>query len=144
MGLFDFFLGKGAKDEDQGVTQVGGVEVKTIEVGSSGTEIFSGYISEDYLSELRGRDWADKVDKMRRSDAQVKAALSALKLPLKSSNWYLQTTEATEEAEMQKRLLEKALFEDIGKSFTKLIGEILTCLDFGYSVFELTHRKSVV
>lgn len=125
------------------VKHVGPVPVKTVEVGSTGTEIYSGYISEEYLSELRGEEWADKVDMMRRSDPNVKMILGALKSPIKSSNWYFKKLEDTPMAEMQKKLLEKALFEDINKSFTKFIGEALSCLDFGYSLFEITYQPKM-
>ena len=122
------------------VPQVGPVPVKTVEVGTTGTEIYAGYISEEYLSELQGKEWADKIDQMRRSDPNVKMIVSALKLPLKSANWYIRTTEDSEMAEFQKALIEKVLFEDLNKSFTKFIGEALTCVDFGYSLFEITYQ----
>jgi len=122
------------------VPQVGPVPVKTVEVGSTGTEIYAGYISEEYLSELQGKEWADKVDQMRRSDPNVKMIVSALKLPLKSANWYVKTLEDSEMAEFQKALIQKVLFEDLNKSFTKFIGEALTCVDFGYSLFEITYQ----
>lgn len=144
MGLVDLIKGLVATPlEQKEVTNVGGVPVKVIEVGSAGTEIYGGYISEEYLGELRGRDWADKVDQMRRSDANVRMAINALKLPLKSSNWYFHCIEEGPEAELQKLLLTKALFEDIDRSFTKLLGEILTCLEFGYSLFEITYKPKL-
>lgn len=142
-GLLDFLKGIKPQNEEREVAEVGGQPVKVIEVGSSGTEIYGGYLSEEYLSDLRGTSWADKIDQMRRSDANVRMAINALKLPLKSSNWYINEKEKTEEAALQKKLLEKALFEDTGRSFTKLIGEVLTCLDFGYSLFEITYRPKL-
>jgi len=125
------------------VPMIGPVPVKTVEIGTTGTQIYAGYLSEDYLSELEGRDWAELVDKMRRSDPNVKMILSALKSPIKSSNWYVKVTEQSDTAEMQKKLIEKVLFEDINKSFTKFIGEALTMVDFGYSLFEITYQVNL-
>jgi SPP1 gp7 family putative phage head morphogenesis protein len=145
MGLLELIkgsLGVGQAEEKE-VAEVNGQPIKVIEVGSSGTEVYGGYISEEYLAELRGRDWADKVDQMRRSDANVRMSINSLKLPLKSSNWYFNKLEESPEAELQKLLLEKALFEDIDRSFTKLLGEILTCLEFGYSLFEITYKAKL-
>lgn len=110
--------------------------------GSSGTEIFAGYIFEEYLKDIRGEKWADKVDMMRRSDPVVKMCLRALKLPLLSQNWFIEKKEDSEEAELQKVLFEKVIFEDISNSFTKLLAEILTFEDFGYSLFEIVHGVS--
>jgi SPP1 gp7 family putative phage head morphogenesis protein len=145
MGLLELIkgsLGVGQAEEKE-VAEVNGQPIKVIEVGSSGTEVYGGYISEEYLAELRGRDWSDTIDKMRRSDGNVRMAINAIKLPLKSSNWFISPIDDSPEAELQKRLLEKALFEDTGRSFTKLLGEILTCLEFGYSIFELTFKPKL-
>lgn len=142
MGLLDLLIGRSSNNPQPTPTEtkeVRGVEVKVIEIGTPGTEIFAGYLSEEYLRDLQGREWADKVDMMRRSDANIRMVLNAIKLPLKSSPWTVQVKEKTEEAELQKKLFEKILFEDLNKSFTQLLGEILTCLDFGYSIFDITH-----
>lgn len=142
MGLLDYILGRNYNDltpTPATTERVRGVEVKVVEIGTPGTEIYAGYLSEEYLKELTGKDWADKVDMMRRSDANVRMVLNAIKLPLKSSPWTIAVREQSEEAELQKKLFEKILFEDLNKSFTQLLGEILTCLDFGYSIFDITH-----
>ncbi len=110
--------------------------------GSAGTEIYGGYIYEEYLRELRGTKWADKADMMRRSDPIVRMILRALKLPLLSQNWFIEKKEESEEADFQKKLFEKVIFEDISESFTKLLAEILTFYEFGYSVFEKVHGVS--
>jgi len=142
MGLLDLLLGRSGNTPQPTPTEtknVRGIEVKVLEIGTPGTEIFAGYLSEEYLRDLQGRDWADKIDMMRRSDANVRMVLNAIKLPLKSSPWTVAVREKSEEAELQKKLFEKILFEDLNKSFTQLLGEILTCLDFGYSIFDITH-----
>lgn len=141
MGLLDLLLGRSGNPVPTEVEtkNVRGVEVKVIEIGTTGTEIYAGYLAEEYLKELTGKEWADKVDMMRRSDANVRMVLNAIKLPLKSSPWTIAVKEKTEEAELQKKLFEKILFEDLNKSFTQLVGEILTCLEFGYSIFDITH-----
>lgn len=141
MGLLDLLIGRSANPvpTETETKNVRGVEVKVLEIGSTGTEIYAGYLAEEYLKELTGKEWADKVDMMRRSDANVRMVLNAIKLPLKSSPWNITTKEKTEAAELQKKLFEKILFQDLNKSFTQLVGEILTCLEFGYSIFDITH-----
>lgn len=119
---------------------INGTPVKVVEVGVPGTRIYGGYISEDYQGQLHGRQWADKQDQMRRSDAQIRMMLNSLKLPIRSADWTIRCLEETPEAQLQKRLYEKVLFEDGNKSFKRLLGEILTCMDFGYSLLEVTYR----
>ena len=143
MGLLDFLL-KPAKaipeSQAQEVSDGSPRPIKTIEVGTAGTEIYGGYISEDYLHELQGKQWQDTIDRMFRSDTNVKMVVSALVLPLKSSNWRFAEIDDSPEAEMQKKILEKAFFEDTDKSFTMLLGEILSMVRCGYSLFDITHQ----
>jgi SPP1 gp7 family putative phage head morphogenesis protein len=114
-------------------------KVNVIGHGSSGTEIYGGYIFEEYLKDLRGTKWAEKVDQMRRSDPVVKMILRAMKLPLLSQNWFIEKSEESPDAEWQKKLFEKVIFSDMSDSFTKTLAEILTFYDFGYSLFEKVH-----
>lgn len=146
MGLFDKFFG--VKEEEKPVTVAQGQPIKVFEEGNSGTEIYSGYIHEEYLKELTGKQWADTVDKMFRSDPNVKMITNALVLPLKSTPWVFakkKTVGPEQEAlaEAQKQLMERIFFEDLaknGKSFTRLVGEIFSCVRHGFSLFELTYK----
>jgi hypothetical protein len=137
MGLFDIFK---RDDKEIKVLKTPEDSVKLIEIGTTGTEIYAGYIDEEYLQELQGTEWAKKIDMMYRSETNVSMIVNALVLPLKSANWFFSAIDDSPEAEMQKRLLEKAFFEDIDKSFTMLLGEILSCVRHGYSLFDVTHQ----
>lgn len=121
------------------------------EMGRSGTSIYAGMIVEDHVADIRGKDWAKKVNEIRRSDSNVAMVLKALKLPIKSANWYVAidedkikhidiTPEIQATIDKQKRIIEKAFFDDTKTPFTRLLGEILTFLDHGYSLFEVTHK----
>lgn len=114
--------------------------IENRERGSSGTKLYGGYFSEDYLiNELHGTAAADAYDKMRRSDAKVKMALNAVKNPIKAAHWEVQPG-APDNPELQKHaeFIDHILFHDMDKPFSK--NEILTIADFGFSVFEVTHK----
>lgn len=108
--------------------------------GSSGTEIYHGYITEEYLSELRDDRAADVYDKMRRSDTQIKMVLSAVKNPIKKANWYIEEPDETVGAEYLTEFIEHCLMNDLGKSWRKTLHECLSMIDFGYAAFEVTHK----
>jgi hypothetical protein len=57
--------------------------------GVSGTPITSGFLLDlgEYNPELVGRNAIPTYEKMRRSDAQVRATLAACKLPILSAKW---------------------------------------------------------
>jgi hypothetical protein len=109
-------------------------------IGSSGTENFAGYISEDYLTTLQGADAADVYDKMRRGDYQIKMALNSVKHPLKSAIWEIHPFDDSEDAQYKANLCKHIIFEGMSTTFTEFLTEALTLIDFGFSVFERQHK----
>lgn len=127
-------------DENKTEFEIGGTPVKVVEVGSTGTDISSGYLFEEYLQDLQGRQAADIFDKMRRSDPKVKMILSAMKNPIKGAAWEInEKGDETREGEIQKAFIEHILFNDLGKTWKSFLHEALSCIDFGYSLFEITY-----
>lgn len=63
--------------------------------GVSGTPITSGFLTDlgEYNAELMGRNAIPIYEKMRRSDAQVRATLAACKLPILSARWEVMAAE---------------------------------------------------
>lgn len=106
--------------------------------GNSGTQIFGGYFSEEYLSRLRGRIGAKQWDEMRRSEAQVSLLMNAIKNPIKAANW---DVEAYDESDPKfKRHAELCKFNLTERiDFNTFKHEALTCLEFGFSLFEIIH-----
>ena len=124
--------------------KVGKTDVKVIEVGTTGTENYAGYLSEEYLQELRGQDAADIYDRMRRSDAKIKMILSAMKNPIKGATWeVVEKGDSTREGAIQKAFIEHILFNDLGKDWKSFLHEALSCIDFGYSIFEITYKAEL-
>lgn len=109
-------------------------------VGSFGTEIYHGYPSEEYLATLRGTDAADVWDKMRRSDPQIKMITNAIKNPIKSATWEVLPGGDSDEAEKQAELIKQILFHDMDVPWSRFLGEALTLVEFGYSLFEEIHK----
>lgn len=109
-------------------------------VGSSGTDIYAGYFTEEYLQALRGTEAAKVWDKMRRSDGKVKMNLSAVKNPLRSATWEVLPANDSDQAKLQAEFVSHVLFNDMAKTWQQTLTEILTMIDFGYSVFEETHK----
>lgn len=110
--------------------------------GSTGTEIYSGYYAEEYLSNLRnGSDRAKEYDKMRRSSAQVQMLLSSVKNPIKSCVWDVHPAEQDiPEFQVHADLIKKIFFEDLKCGWSKFLNESLTLIEFGHAIFERTHK----
>ncbi len=110
-------------------------------VGSSGTSIFSGYFSEEYLADLQGSGAAEIYDKMRRQDSRIKMVLSAVMNPIRRANWEITPGDGENpDRELHADFVRHVLFKDMDKSWTQLVSEILTMIPFGHSVFEVTHK----
>jgi phage gp29-like protein len=109
-------------------------------IGSTGSQNFSGYTYEEYLIDLRGKRAADIYDKMRRGDTQASMILSAVKNPIKSAKWSIEPADDSEEAKQDADLIEHILFNDLDQTWSEFLTEALTFVDFGFSLFEPTHK----
>ncbi len=109
-------------------------------LGTSGTQLFAGYFSEEYLQQLRGRPGAKIWDEIRRSESQVSMLMNAVMNPIKSATWEFDAADSTEvpDADKHKQLVEYCLKEMI--DFETFIHEALTCLIFGFSMFEVVNN----
>jgi hypothetical protein len=116
------------------------IELSSIPKGSYGTENYSGYASEEYLTSLRGTERAAIFDKMRRSDPQVVMCLTAVKNPILSANWEIEAADDSDEAKSDKEFIEHVLFDDMNIEWIDFVKESLTMIDFGHAVFEPIHK----
>lgn len=111
-------------------------------IGATGTTIYGGYYSEEYLNELRGKAGCEVYDEMRRSDAQVKMILSAIKNPIKSSTFAHEPVKGDAESEKIAEFLDWQWFKCDHFDFGQFLAEALTFLEFGFSIFEKLYRVS--
>jgi len=106
------------------------------ELGGTGTNFINGIVQEEYLPELQGRSGIDIYDEMRRSDGTVRAALMAVKLPIRRANWFIQAGGEDDKDEEIREFVEKSLFEWQSLTFDDFIRQALLSLDFGVMAFE--------
>lgn len=113
------------------------------EIGESGINIFNGIITgEEYNSKLTGLNAIRIYDEMRRSDATVSATLKAVKLPIKSTKWFVEAA-STEDKDVEiKAFIDYNLFDCI--KWQQTLNEILTHLEFGFSVHEMVFEPRIV
>lgn len=109
--------------------------------GSSGTYIVHGFLEGDYNPDLSGLRGIDTYDQMRKSDAQVRATLDAMELPIRSTEWQIRSGvnedgETDELCEQIKDFVEEALFRKMEQTWDDHLREVLTMLPFGYCVKE--------
>lgn len=144
MGILDYFRGARSLDvkrENIGQDSPKIVRVQVAPEGTSGIEVYSGYFSEEYLDTLTGSKAADIYDQMRRSDSEVKMAISAVKNPILGASWLVEANpDMGEEGEKHAALIDHILFSDTERPFTEFLAEALTVTEFGHAVFEIVHK----
>ncbi|MGH9358213.1 MAG: phage portal protein family protein [Candidatus Acidiferrales bacterium] len=93
--------------------------------GVSGTPITSGFLLDlgEYNPELMGRNAVPIYEKMRRSDAQVRATLMACKLPVLSAKWEVMPADL-QEGSRQKAVDSKQVSTGAGKATAAKAKEI--------------------
>lgn len=125
--------------QDESTAFKAGAKASLEPVGNSGTQIFGGYFSEEYLHGLRGREAARLWDRMRRSEAQIAMLLNAITNPIKAANWDFEAfDESDPNLKMHADFIEMIMKESI--DFTTFLHESLTLMPFGFSMFETVHN----
>ncbi len=105
-------------------------------LGVSGTNIFSGIITEEYNAELSDIKGIKIYDKMRKQDATVRAAMSACQLPIRRASWYIKpASEDTKDIEVRD-FIERALFDEMSVTWDDFLRQALLMLTFGVMIFE--------
>ena len=143
MGFLDNFFNKKAENKLESEDNKELPSFHGSPVGSTGTEVYGGYFEEEYLDALRNNERADIFDKMRRSDPQVMMCLSAVKNPIKSSTPEIHAAGNDFVYKNDARLIEKILFESMATPFSRFLSEALTMIEFGFSMFEVTHKNFI-
>ena len=111
----------------------------TKEKGNSGTAISAYVYQNEYLNELIGVEAHTIYNKMRRSDPQVRKVLAAVTNPIKAATWSIPAVSDDKKDIEAAALLERILFEDLDYDYK--LGEILTFLAHGFSLFEVIHEN---
>ena len=96
--------------------------------------------TDEYLSTLQWPNDIEIYNKMERSDAQVKATLLMLELPIRSTSWYLKPADGSSQAKKNKEFIENNLFKGppsgMQNHFDDFIKESCSMFTYGHAVFE--------
>jgi phage gp29-like protein len=100
--------------------------------------------TDEYLNTLIWPKDIEIYNKMERSDAQVKAVLQMLELPIRSTSWYIKPADNSSQAKKIAEFVEENLFTGPPKgmaiNFDDFIKEICTMFTYGHSVFEKVYE----
>lgn len=106
------------------------------QLGASGQTMYATLNLREYLPELMGMESVRVYDKMRRSDAQVRATLRLVKTPIIAAQWYIQPASDSDEDARVAEFVDWNLQTQLGRPLIRFLWEALLMLDFGFYVFE--------
>ena len=108
--------------------------------GDPGANIFaySAKYSNEYILQLQGRQGSLNYAKMSLGDDQVGMIMSIYKNPIKSANWDIPIPEdGTDKERKAIEALKEWMFNKAPITFSVLLSQVLSFLEFGFSSFEI-------
>jgi hypothetical protein len=111
------------------------------EIGVAGNASRMGWVTTgEHLRSLDGATGRAVYDKMRRSDHQVRAVLSAIKLPIRQADYYIEAGSKSEQDVEIAKTLQRALLEEMSLTWDDTIRHALLMLEFGFSALEKVYE----
>lgn len=90
----------------------------------------------EYLTDLQGRAGSDIYDQMRKSDTNIHMVLRVCKYPIVACQWRIHN-DGDERLDDMTAVANAYFMEQMKQSWQGLLFNILTMLEFGFSVFEI-------
>ena len=105
------------------------------EVGGTGLQRAGGFITEEFLTVLRGRKAAQIFREMSDNDPLIGSILFAIDKLIRQAPW-----EVTSDNEETKTFIEECM-NDMDGTWPDLISEIMSMLPYGWSYFEMVFKQ---
>lgn len=139
MAWIDIFKKKAEEQDRQEKTD------PSLHISSTGTEIYSGYLEEEFLGELRNtRHRYEEYHRMRSSSGVIQMCVKSVQNPLRSATWDFRVKEGYEHdarAQKQVEMLRKLVSK---KHLRRYVTDLSTAVIFGFSILERFYKLKVV
>lgn len=109
-------------------------------MGSSGLRAFGGYVREEFLPQLQGRNAQTVYREMSDNSPIIGGMLFAINAAMRKVEWRVNPASDTPEA-IEKQEFVEGLMEDMGETWEDTIAESLSMLPFGYAPQELVYKR---
>lgn len=110
------------------------------EVGATGLRRFSGFVYDEFLPELIGWKGVAIYKEMAHNDAVISSILFAIKMLCRRVKWFVDPASTEKLDEEAAEFLESCM-NDMSMTWNDVINEILTMLEYGYSVHEIVYKR---
>jgi len=110
------------------------------DIGSQGLRAYSGYIREEFLPQLQGRQGAQKYREMMDNSPVIGAIMFAIRSTMRKVEWRVNPADDSPEAEEAAEFVESCM-DDMSHPWTDLVDENLSMLGYGYAPHEIVYKK---
>lgn len=111
------------------------------EIGSTGLNLYGGWIYEEYLPELSGERGRRVFREMAEQDPVVGGILFAIEMLMRQVEWQVvPSEEGSEEAQDVATFVEECI-RDLDPAWPETLSEILSMLQFGWSWMEVVYKR---
>lgn len=110
------------------------------EIGVAGLKVNSGYVDEEFLTQLRGPRGIKIYREMSDNDDTVGGVLRAVDLLVRAADWKVEPAENTPQAEEGADFVDGCL-KDMAHSWEDFISEALSMLPYGWSYHEIVWKR---
>lgn len=106
-----------------------------MEIGISGLERYSGYVHDEFLAELRNEKGIKTYEQMSNNDPVIGAILFAIRMLIRQVSW------AVVYPDDKIRMFVEECLADMEETWTEIITEIISFLEFGWSWHEIVYKR---
>lgn len=112
------------------------------DIGNSGLRQFSGWVREEFLPQLVGRQGARVYREMQENNSTVGAVMFAINAAMKKVSWRVEPADDTPGGTYQAEFIDGCR-DDMSHTWTDFINEQLSMLGFGYAPHEIVYKRSL-
>lgn len=112
------------------------------DVGNSGLRQYSGWVREEFLPQLVGRQAARVYREMQDNSSVVGAILFAINSSMRKVDWRTEPADDSPEGSYQAEFIDGCR-DDMSHTWSDFITEQLSMLGFGYAPHEIVYKRSL-
>lgn len=110
------------------------------DLGFPGLNISGGLLSEEFHTDLRGRNGIRVYKEMRDNDPIVGAMLFAVTMMMRQAKWRVRPFDDSTQMQEQADII-KSMMDDMRETWNDFLSDMLSMLVFGWSFHEIVYKK---
>ncbi len=112
------------------------------DVGNSGLRQFSGWVREEFLPQLVGRQGARVYREMQDNSSVVGSIMFAINAAMRKVDWRVEPADDSPESTFQAEFIDGCR-HDMSHTWSDFVAEQLSMLGFGYAPHEIVYKMSL-